>query len=160
MRDELTAMDVTGLMRRLCVAYGKPFGSRTEDLVGLWYDKLRWYPGSVVKAEIERWVETEKRFPTVAAIIALVKARKPPTDAERNVDPDVCPGCRQAFWEAGYEIGTGKANPGQATGTIVPRLRCACPPPGYGWDTPAAIAWNKAHGVGAVVGPAAERRAG
>lgn len=143
MRDILAKNETALLIGKLSRAYGKPFGTKAEELIDLWHDKLRFNPASVVTDIVNRWIETETRYPTIAAILARVRANKPRTDAERNPRLDTCSSCSGAFRWAGYEIGTSHDNRHHTTGLVLPRLRCDCRQDGTGWNTTRARQWTQ-----------------
>lgn len=140
MSGNLTKSELAELVGRLCIAYGKPFGAKGEDLVSLWFDKLRWFPTSSVQTVIEKWIESEARFPNIAAVIQRVRGNLPQTDAERQPrDSADCPHCRTPFYAAPYELASQHPHPMIEPGTVVWRLRCRCPQSGNGWDTMRAV---------------------
>lgn len=98
MRDTLTLEDAGSLIRRLCVAFARPFAAKAAALIDIWHDKLQYFPKSAVVAVVEHWIETGERFPTIGQIRGAVKERtKRLEDGPRNrpapADEYVCPDC-------------------------------------------------------------------
>jgi uncharacterized protein YdaU (DUF1376 family) len=80
----------------------------------------------------EKGTLSESRRPTPRSAPAKLPRSRP----ARHANGGQCPTCHEGFYLAGYET---------PKGVVLGKLRCACPPQGDGWHTPAARAFQPPH---------------
>lgn len=139
--DDLTLAEFGVLIRRLLVAYQRHLtDEQLEETIGVYYDQVRGFAEPVVSQAIEKLIQEPGRWFPKAGDLRMAcrgleadRGRRQGQQHHRELEHR-CGGCDQVFYLAGYEC---------ATGVVVGRFRCACPPAGRGWFTPAAEAWQE-----------------
>ncbi|MGE4163882.1 MAG: hypothetical protein AB7G23_19310 [Vicinamibacterales bacterium] len=139
--DDLTLADFGKLFRRLLVANQRQLSDDVlEETIAVYFDQVRGFPEPVVAQAIEKLIQEPGRFFPKAGDVRIAcrileadRSRRQGQQHHRDLEHR-CGGCGQVFHLAGYEC---------ATGVVVGRFRCGCPPAGQGWFTPASEAWQE-----------------
>ena len=147
MRDDCTKAGVLVQMRRLTVAYGKPFGQQADQQAEEYLAAFRrcGIPMTALERAVDESIDLGKRFPPISELIARAREHLPETDGQRQSQPsDICTVCGAAYFYAGYEFaeipprGLGGY---ERPGATLPKLRCACPNADPAWYTQPAMTW-------------------
>ncbi len=124
MNETLTLDDVGRLVQKICNAYGRPFGANAQGLITIWYDHLMEFPAGAVREAVDAWIAKEPRFPTVAGLRTLARARAPKPDAQRQGAPDLgytCPDCRTPETYREWFVPRKTRSDGRAAAAIITR---------------------------------------
>lgn len=144
--ESLSNSFVGTTIKRLCLAFGKPYGVAMEAQAEEWLAAFRRTNLSrdAVEAAVNEAIDTGKRFPSVGELIERARAHRAP--APRQEEGDACPSCRMLPFYAGYEF-TPIAPRGREgysrPGGVLPKMRCGCPKADPAWWTPDALAWEE-----------------
>lgn len=134
--DELPALTLGQAVQRLRRAFGTAKGLDEEGFVAELQRATRGWTERELEMAIDEVIRSDRTWPRIASILRARPSRAPREHAEGATDEQACHLCGQAPYCAAYET---------ADGRLLTRTRCGCPPPGRGWDSPRAKAWNEEH---------------
>lgn len=156
--EQVTPGEVDELVVRLASAWP---GRRTAQALSDYATELRRHVKHWTRGDLERAVTLAiaqlRYFPSVGDLIRVAHevTRRDDVDAARRAQQagTRCDQCGEHYFYAGYWC------PG---GVVLPRIRCACPQAGRGWEHPDALAWQESDPVmtGAGFSPPRERAQG